>query len=68
MKPSCIEKPQNVRDTSTMGWPPRTAAAVEWNQPDPGVLQRAELEKWLRLFGGAQKMTLEQEGVKLMLP
>jgi hypothetical protein len=30
-----------------MGWPPRTAATVEWSQPEPRVLQRAELEvKW----------------------
>ena len=73
VKPSYSERHQCFGDASTMGWQPRTAAAVEWSQPDPGLLQRAELEMWLKLFRGTQKImcrfqTLEQEAVKLMLP
>ena len=46
--------------------------AMEWSQPEPRVLQRAELEKWCKPFGGAQKImcvfqTLKQEAVKLKL-
>jgi hypothetical protein len=48
-----------------MEWPLRTAAAVEWNQAEPRVLQKAELEMWPKHFevspimSGSQ--TLEQE-------
>ena len=38
-----------------MGWQPGRAAAVEWSQPDPGGLQRGELEIWLKTFGGAKR-------------
>ena len=55
VKSSCKEKPQHFRDASTMGWPPGRAAAVEWSQPDPGGLQRGELEIWLKTFGGAKR-------------
>jgi len=73
VKPNCIGRPQCIGDVSTMGWSPRTAVAVEWSQPEPRVLQRAELEKWYKAFGGAQKITcgsqtLEQETIKLKLP
>jgi hypothetical protein len=73
VKPSCRGRPQHIGDARTIRWPPRTAVAVEWNQLEPRVLQRAELEKQSKLFGGAQKITcgsqiLEQEAVKLLLP
>ena len=35
-------------------------ATVEWTQPEPRLLQRAELEKW-------ESQTLDQEAVKLKL-
>ena len=46
---------------------------MEWSQPNHGVLQRAELEKWPKPFGRVQKImcgsqTLEHEAVKLKLP
>jgi hypothetical protein len=30
VKPSCSERSHCIGDASTMGWPPRIAAAVEW--------------------------------------
>ena len=35
-----------IGNASTMWWPPRSATAVEWSQPELRVLQKAELEKW----------------------
>jgi hypothetical protein len=45
MNPICTGRLQHVRDAITMGWPSRTAATVEWSQPEPRMLQREELEK-----------------------
>jgi hypothetical protein len=59
VKPSCSEKPWHVGDASTMEYPPRTTASMEWSQTDPGVLQRAELEMWPKPFGGARKIMCE---------
>jgi hypothetical protein len=44
VKLNCSGRPQHIRDASTMGWPLRRMALVEWNQTEPRVLQRAELE------------------------
>jgi hypothetical protein len=46
---------------------------MEKSQSEYSVLQRVELKKWYKPFGGAQKticgsQTLEQEAVKLKLP
>ena len=65
---SCSGRLQWIRDASSMGWSPRTSCS----QAEPKVLQRAELEKWSKPFGGAQKIvsgsqTLEQEAAKLKL-
>ena len=74
VKPSCRRRrPQHIGDASTIGWLPRIAAAIEWSRPEPRVLQRAGLEKWLKPFWEAQKImygsqTLEQVAVKLKLP
>jgi hypothetical protein len=73
VKPGCSERPQQIGDASTIGWSPRTAVAVEWSQPEPRVLQRAELEMWPKTFGEAQEImfgfqTLEQEAIMLKLP
>jgi hypothetical protein len=35
---SCSERLQCIEDACTMGCSQRTAAAVEWNQPEPRVL------------------------------
>ena len=66
VKPSCSEKPQHVRNASTMGWSPGRAAAMRWSQPDPGVLQRGragnvtrDLWKGQTIMCGSQ--TWEQE-------
>lgn len=62
VQPRCSRRPQYFGDASTTGWPPRTAAAVEWSQPEPirqAVLQTLEPEKWPRPFGGAQKTVSE---------
>lgn len=32
---SCSRRPQHLGDASTMNWPPRTAVAMEWSQPEP---------------------------------
>jgi hypothetical protein len=48
MKSSCSRRPQCIGDARTQYHgikTPRRAAAVEWSQPEPRVLQRAELEK-----------------------
>ena len=72
VKPSCNGRLQQIRDASTIGWPPKTAAAVGWSQPVPRVLQMAELERWPKHFGEAQKIVcgsqiLEKEAVTLKL-
>jgi hypothetical protein len=64
---------KRVGDTSTMAWSPRTAAAVEWSQPEPGMLQKAELTMWLKAFGEVQEImcgsqTLKQEPAMLKSP
>jgi hypothetical protein len=56
-----------------MKLPERTEAVVEWSQPEPTVLQRADLGNGPNAFKGAKKIkgeiyTLEQEAVKLQLP
>jgi hypothetical protein len=68
-----VEDPRILEIASTIGWSPRTAAAIERRQSEPWVLQRAELEKWPKVFRGAQKImcgsqTLEQEAVTLKMP
>ena len=55
VQPSCSRKSQRIWDASTMGWLPRTVAAVEWNQSEPRVPQRTELEEWPKSFGGARR-------------
>lgn len=35
VQPRCGRRPQHVGDASTTGESPRTAAAVEWSQPEP---------------------------------
>jgi hypothetical protein len=57
---SCSRRPQHIGDANTiMGWSPRTVAAVEWSQSEPTVLQRVELEKWPRPFGGAKRSCVD---------
>jgi hypothetical protein len=73
VKPGCIEKPQCLRDVNTMGWQPRIATAIEWSQPDPEVLQWAELKTWPKVFWITQNITSEsqkliEEYVILQLP
>ena len=45
MKASCSRKPYYIRDVNTMRLIPRIPIAVEWRQPEPRGVQRAELEK-----------------------
>ena len=45
VKPSYSGKPQQIGDSTTMGRSLSKAAAVEWSQLEPRVLQRAEMEK-----------------------
>ena len=71
-KPSFIRRSHHIEDVSTMGWPARTAAAVEMDQAELRVLQRTELQKWHQLFGGVHIMCgseiLKHEAVTLKLP
>lgn len=42
-----------------IAWEVHQVTAMKWSQPDPRVLERAELEKWLNPFKGAQKVDFE---------
>ena len=53
VQPGLSRDPQHFGDASTMGQPPRTAAGVKWNQPEPRkhpcLPTTAEAENWNRL-------------------
>ena len=70
VQPSSCRRVQHFGDARTRGQPPRTAAGVEWSQPEPRrhVLCATEdrAREVTRPFGGAQKIrrdvqTLEAE-------
>lgn len=56
---------QKFGDGITMRWPPRAAAAVEWNLTQPGrqtsVLQRAEPQNQPKSLGWPQKIMSESQ-------
>lgn len=49
-----------------MKLPERTEAVVEWSQPEPTVLQRADLGNGPNAFKGAKKIDPEKSSSLLM--
>jgi hypothetical protein len=41
LNPSCNSRPWHIKDTSTIGWPPRKSTAVEYSQAGHRVLEIA---------------------------
>ena len=69
VKPGSSRRSQHIGDTSTMGWSPRTAVAMECINLN---LKCYIGQSWVRPFGGAQKImcrpqTLKHETIKLKL-
>ena len=69
VKPSCRGRPQCTGDASTMGWPPRTAAAVKWINLS---LERYRGQSWgsdtSPLEGPRRSCVISEEAVTLKLP
>lgn len=73
VQPSCSGRTQHIWRPQYHGMIIKNSSSSKVDQPEPRLLQRAELEKWPKPFAGLQKsmcgfQTLEREAVKLKLP